>query len=221
MVLALLPNRQWPPFFAIGKLLHLRLLYRSWERWTHAPTFLKFAPPRRVVLLPVPIIKGWDRPVYLAWCECSAHFYSMNTTVDKLTELLLLFSALIAVAAYFIGGCAYQRHVMHQRGWKQCPNYVLWSGMFSFLKVSNLVSIISRKSSATTTTGWKESGNSKLPYSRTDWCMLFFSFFFFFFFRDLVFLFNMNDKSGVSFWADRIYFSEIMADGWTGNDHLE
>ena len=51
--------------------------------------------------------------------------------------------------------------------------------------------------------------------------MLFFSFFFFFFFRDLVFLFNMNDKSGVSFWADRIYFSEIMADGWTGNDHLE
>ncbi|KAJ5217840.1 Vacuolar sorting receptor (Mrl1) [Penicillium citrinum] len=41
---------------------------------------------------------------------------------------------LIAVAAYFIGGCAYQRTVMHQRGWRQCPNFSLWAGMFDFVK---------------------------------------------------------------------------------------
>ncbi|KAH8422728.1 putative vacuolar sorting receptor (Mrl1) [Aspergillus melleus] len=42
--------------------------------------------------------------------------------------------ALIAVAAYLIGGCAYQRTVMHQRGWRQCPNFSLWAGMLDFVK---------------------------------------------------------------------------------------
>ncbi|OJJ78749.1 putative vacuolar sorting receptor (Mrl1) [Aspergillus glaucus CBS 516.65] len=42
--------------------------------------------------------------------------------------------ALIAVAVYLLGGCAYQRTVMHQRGWKQCPNYSLWAGMVDFIK---------------------------------------------------------------------------------------
>ncbi|BCR97924.1 putative vacuolar sorting receptor (Mrl1) [Aspergillus luchuensis] len=42
--------------------------------------------------------------------------------------------ALIAVAAYLVGGCAYQRTVMHQRGWRQCPNYSLWAGMLDFIK---------------------------------------------------------------------------------------
>ncbi|KAJ5678939.1 Vacuolar sorting receptor (Mrl1) [Penicillium macrosclerotiorum] len=41
---------------------------------------------------------------------------------------------LIAVAAYLIGGCAYQRTVMHQRGWRQCPNFSLWAGMVDFIK---------------------------------------------------------------------------------------
>ncbi|KAM5473685.1 Cation-independent mannose-6-phosphate receptor CI-MPR [Microsporum audouinii] len=39
----------------------------------------------------------------------------------------------IAIAAYLIGGCAYQRTVMHQRGWRQCPNYAMWSGAASFV----------------------------------------------------------------------------------------
>ncbi|KAJ9295167.1 hypothetical protein DTO271G3_6337 [Paecilomyces variotii] len=43
---------------------------------------------------------------------------------------------LIAIAAYLVGGCAYQRTVMHQRGWRQCPNYSLWAGMFGFISVS-------------------------------------------------------------------------------------
>ncbi|KAL2799287.1 mannose 6-phosphate receptor domain-containing protein [Aspergillus keveii] len=42
--------------------------------------------------------------------------------------------ALIAIAAYLVGGCAYQRTVMHQRGWRQCPNYSLWAGMLDFVK---------------------------------------------------------------------------------------
>ena len=43
---------------------------------------------------------------------------------------------LIALAVYVVGGIAYQRTVMHQRGWKQFPNYSLWAGMFGFVKVS-------------------------------------------------------------------------------------
>lgn len=34
---------------------------------------------------------------------------------------------LIAVLVYLIGGCVYQRTVMHQRGWRQIPNYAMWS----------------------------------------------------------------------------------------------
>lgn len=41
--------------------------------------------------------------------------------------------ALIAAAVYLLGGIAYQRTVMHQRGWRQLPNYTLWAGMFGFI----------------------------------------------------------------------------------------
>ena len=44
--------------------------------------------------------------------------------------------ALIAAAVYLLGGIAYQRTVMHQRGWRQLPNYSLWAGIFSFINVS-------------------------------------------------------------------------------------
>ena len=42
----------------------------------------------------------------------------------------------IALLVYFIGGVVYQRSVMHQRGWKQIPNYSMWAGIFSFASVS-------------------------------------------------------------------------------------
>jgi cation-dependent mannose-6-phosphate receptor len=42
----------------------------------------------------------------------------------------------IALLVYLIGGVVYQRNVMHQRGWRQLPNYVLWAGLFSFVSVS-------------------------------------------------------------------------------------
>ena len=40
---------------------------------------------------------------------------------------------LIAIGAYLLGGIAYQRNVMHQRGWRQLPNYALWAGMVGFV----------------------------------------------------------------------------------------
>ncbi|KAL4974471.1 mannose-6-phosphate receptor binding domain-containing protein [Aspergillus desertorum] len=51
--------------------------------------------------------------------------------------------ALIAVAAYLVGGCAYQRTVMHQRGWRQCPNYSLWVGIMDFLKDMAIICLAS------------------------------------------------------------------------------
>jgi len=42
--------------------------------------------------------------------------------------------AAIAVAVYIVGGCAYQRTVMHQRGWRQLPNYGIWAGTGNFIK---------------------------------------------------------------------------------------
>jgi cation-dependent mannose-6-phosphate receptor len=43
--------------------------------------------------------------------------------------------ALIAVLVYFVGGCVYQRTVMHQRGWRQLPNYAMWAGIWRFFSV--------------------------------------------------------------------------------------
>ncbi|KAJ4378697.1 Cation-independent mannose-6-phosphate receptor CI-MPR [Didymella sp. IMI 355093] len=40
--------------------------------------------------------------------------------------------AFIAVGVYFVGGCVYQRTVMHQRGWRQLPNYHMWAGIWRF-----------------------------------------------------------------------------------------
>ncbi|KAF1832003.1 mannose 6-phosphate receptor domain-containing protein [Decorospora gaudefroyi] len=39
---------------------------------------------------------------------------------------------MIAVLVYFVGGCVYQRTVMHQRGWRQLPNYAMWAGIWRF-----------------------------------------------------------------------------------------
>lgn len=42
---------------------------------------------------------------------------------------------LIAFIVYIVGGCVYSRVVLQQRGWRQLPNYALWSGIFGFFKV--------------------------------------------------------------------------------------
>ncbi|KAK3358058.1 mannose-6-phosphate receptor binding domain-containing protein [Lasiosphaeria hispida] len=41
---------------------------------------------------------------------------------------------LIAVLVYVVGGVFYQRTVAHARGWRQLPNYSLWSGIWGFVK---------------------------------------------------------------------------------------
>ncbi|KIY00162.1 uncharacterized protein Z520_03847 [Fonsecaea multimorphosa CBS 102226] len=38
----------------------------------------------------------------------------------------------IALLVYLIGGIVYQRNVLHQRGWRQLPNYAMWAGIFGF-----------------------------------------------------------------------------------------
>jgi cation-dependent mannose-6-phosphate receptor len=42
----------------------------------------------------------------------------------------------IAILVYFLGGVFYQRNVSHARGWRQLPNYSMWAGVGSFIKVS-------------------------------------------------------------------------------------
>lgn len=43
--------------------------------------------------------------------------------------------AIITFIVYIVGGCVYSRMVLQQRGWRQLPNYALWAGIGSFLKV--------------------------------------------------------------------------------------
>lgn len=45
---------------------------------------------------------------------------------------------LIAVLVYLGGGIFYQRTVANARGWRQLPNYSLWSGIWTFISVSRL-----------------------------------------------------------------------------------
>jgi cation-dependent mannose-6-phosphate receptor len=45
----------------------------------------------------------------------------------------------IAVLVYVMGGVFYQRTVAHARGWRQLPNYSLWAGIWSFVKVGGRV----------------------------------------------------------------------------------
>lgn len=79
---------------------------------------------------------------------------------------------LIAVAAYFIGGCAYQRTVMHQRGWRQCPNFSLWAGMLDFIKVCLLALVPCRSRRVrygnVASHQHKNSSLAGLPVSRLD-----------------------------------------------------
>ncbi len=44
----------------------------------------------------------------------------------------------VFLSVYFIGGVFYQRTVTHARGWRQLPNYSLWAGIWSFVKVPRL-----------------------------------------------------------------------------------
>jgi cation-dependent mannose-6-phosphate receptor len=55
--------------------------------------------------------------------------------------------AMIAVLVYFVGGCVYQRTVMHQRGWRQLPNYAMWAGIWRFFSVCMPSGLVRRRQS--------------------------------------------------------------------------
>lgn len=58
-----------------------------------------------------------------------------RATAGDETKVLTTYRFLVAFGVYVVGGCFYQRTVMHQRGWRQMPNYSMWAGMVSFVVV--------------------------------------------------------------------------------------
>lgn len=74
----------------------------------------------------------WNKEqLVLAQCLESCKF--TRSSVRSKAQLTC-HSFAIAFLVYLIGGIAYQRAVMHQRGWRQLPNYGVWAGFFGFIK---------------------------------------------------------------------------------------
>lgn len=77
--------------------------------------------------------------------ECSYHFEVLSKAACITAEpakqsvgpgAVFGIIAVIAILVYFLGGVFYQRNVAHARGWRQLPNYSMWAGIGSFIKVS-------------------------------------------------------------------------------------
>ena len=77
--------------------------------------------------------------------ECSYHFEVLSAAACIAAEpakqgvgpaAVFAIIGVIAVLVYFLGGVFYQRNVAHARGWRQLPNYSMWAGIGSFIKVS-------------------------------------------------------------------------------------
>lgn len=47
----------------------------------------------------------------------------------------------VAAAVYMVGGCVYQRTVMHARGWRQVPHWQVWAGIAGFIWVRLILPI--------------------------------------------------------------------------------
>ena len=108
----------------------------------------------------------FDNAVRVIICVCVSMIMMM------LMMMMNRCSALIAVAVYLVGGCVYQRNVMHQRGWRQLPNYAIWAGIGSFVKVFVLTSpgLLRRLSALRGGRGWqgRESSPGSQPSSLQD-----------------------------------------------------
>lgn len=77
--------------------------------------------------------------------ECSYHFEVLSAAACVTAEpakqtvgpgAVFAIIGAIAIIVYFLGGVFYQRNVAHARGWRQLPNYSMWAGIGSFVKVS-------------------------------------------------------------------------------------
>lgn len=120
--------------------------YVSETRWLQKRIYRSLAQARTSVLIsskprPWRLVVAWvrsssrsDQVESLGWCMFfrSSNGYANNSFGGELTGP---FRALITAAVYLIGGIAYQRTVMHQRGWRQIPNYAMWAGVGNFLYV--------------------------------------------------------------------------------------
>lgn len=80
--------------------------------------------------------------------ECSYHFEVLSKAACITAEpakqsvgpgAVFAIIGVIAILVYFLGGVVYQRNVAHARGWRQLPNYSMWAGIGSFIKVSGQV----------------------------------------------------------------------------------
>ncbi|TGZ85676.1 mannose 6-phosphate receptor domain-containing protein [Ascodesmis nigricans] len=70
-----------------------------------------------------------------------AYFFEIRTSTAcakikpaETVAPVAVFGIIMAVAAvaYCLGGCFYQRTVMHARGWQQIPHFAAWSGVLGF-----------------------------------------------------------------------------------------
>ncbi len=82
--------------------------------------------------------------------ECSYHFEVLSKAACVTAEpakqsvgpgAVFAIIGVIAILVYFLGGVFYQRNVAHARGWRQLPNYSMWAGIGSFIKVSRCTCI--------------------------------------------------------------------------------
>ena len=79
-----------------------------------------------------------DECTYIFEARSSAACASIETAKQSLSPSGVFGVILmIAIIVYVVGGCVYSRVVLNQRGWKQLPNYGLWSGIFGFFRVGD------------------------------------------------------------------------------------
>lgn len=82
--------------------------------------------------------------------ECSYHFEVLSKSACIGSEptkqgvgpgAVFAIIGVIAILVYFLGGVFYQRNVAHARGWRQLPNYSMWAGIGSFVKVGDFFGV--------------------------------------------------------------------------------
>jgi cation-dependent mannose-6-phosphate receptor len=112
---------------------------KSTRRKSTLISFVCDQSPLLVTHPSVSFVGSLDHCAY--WFEVrSRHVCGGTTTSDTKGTLgpAGVFGVILGIAllVYLIGGVVYQRNVMHQRGWRQLPNYAVWAGLFGFVSVN-------------------------------------------------------------------------------------
>jgi cation-dependent mannose-6-phosphate receptor len=107
----------------------------------HKNTMLSFICDTSPVLSTRPAVSFVGTPDHCTYIfEIRSRYACAGTTPSDAKGTLGpggVFSVIfgIALLVYVIGGVVYRRNVMHQRGWRQIPNYEVWAGLFGFISV--------------------------------------------------------------------------------------